>query len=44
LTIFVSEYPSISQEIPMNKADLITALKDETDLTKLEAEAVVNLH
>ena len=27
----------------MNKADLITALKNETDLTKLEAEAVVNL-
>ena len=27
----------------MNKADLITALKNETDLTKSEAEAVVNL-
>jgi len=27
----------------MNKADLITALKNETDLTKSEAESVVNL-
>jgi len=27
----------------MNKADLITALTSETDLTKPEAEAVVNL-
>ncbi len=27
----------------MNKADLITTLKNETDLTKSEAEAVVNL-
>ena len=27
----------------MNKADLITILKNETDLTKSEAEAVVNL-
>ncbi len=27
----------------MNKADLITILKNETDLTKPEAEAVVNL-
>ncbi len=27
----------------MNKADLIIALKNETDLTKSEAEAVVNL-
>ena len=27
----------------MNKLDLITALKNETDLTKSEAEAVVNL-
>ena len=27
----------------MNKADLITALKSETELTKSEAEAVVNL-
>ena len=27
----------------MNKLDLIIALKNETDLTKLEAEAVVNL-
>ena len=27
----------------MNKADLITALTNETDLTKPEAEAVVNL-
>jgi integration host factor subunit beta len=27
----------------MNKADLITALKNETEITKTEAEAVVNL-
>jgi integration host factor subunit beta len=27
----------------MNKADLITTLKDETDLAKSEAETVVNL-
>ncbi|MFH1992601.1 MAG: HU family DNA-binding protein [Pseudomonadota bacterium] len=27
----------------MNKADLITAFKDETGLTKSEAESVVNL-
>ena len=27
----------------MNKADLITALKNETDLTKSEAEAAVSL-
>jgi integration host factor subunit beta len=27
----------------MNKADLITALKNETDLTKSEAESVVDL-
>jgi integration host factor subunit beta len=27
----------------MNKSDLITALKNETDLTKSEAESVVNL-
>jgi integration host factor subunit beta len=27
----------------MNKADLITALKNDTDLTKSEAESVVNL-
>ena len=27
----------------MNKADLIIALKNETDLTKREADAVVNL-
>ncbi|MBC8460211.1 MAG: integration host factor subunit beta [Deltaproteobacteria bacterium] len=27
----------------MNKADLIATLKNETDLTKSEAEAVVNL-
>jgi integration host factor subunit beta len=27
----------------MNKADLITALKNETDLTKSEAESVVNV-
>ena len=27
----------------MNKADLITALKNETGLTKTEAESVVNL-
>jgi len=27
----------------MNKIDLITALTNETDLTKSEAEAVVNL-
>jgi integration host factor subunit beta len=27
----------------MNKADLITAFKNETDLTKSEAESVVNL-
>jgi len=27
----------------MNKADLITALKNETDLTKSEAESIVNL-
>jgi len=27
----------------MNKADLITILKNETDLTKSEAETVVNL-
>ena len=27
----------------MNKADLITTLKNEADLTKSEAEAVVNL-
>jgi len=27
----------------MNKADLITALKNETDLTKSEAESVVTL-
>ncbi|MFH1993712.1 MAG: HU family DNA-binding protein [Pseudomonadota bacterium] len=27
----------------MNKADLIAALKDKTDLTKSEAEAMVNL-
>ena len=27
----------------MNKADLITALKNETGLTKFEAESVVNL-
>jgi len=27
----------------MNKADLITALNNETDLTQSEAEAVVNL-
>jgi len=27
----------------MNKADLITALKNETDLTTSEAESVVNL-
>ena len=27
----------------MNKADLIIALANETDLTKSEAEAVVNL-
>ena len=27
----------------MNKADLITALKNETNLTKSEAESVVNL-
>jgi len=27
----------------MNKADLITALKNKTGLTKLEAEAIVNL-
>ena len=27
----------------MNKAELITALKDETDLTKSETESVVDL-
>jgi len=27
----------------MNKADLITALKNETDLPKSEAESIVNL-
>jgi len=27
----------------MNKADLITILKNETDLTKSEAETLVNL-
>ena len=27
----------------MNKLDLITAIKNETNLTKSEAEAVVNL-
>jgi hypothetical protein len=31
------------QEIPMNKADLITTLRTEADLSKSEAESVVNL-
>ena len=31
------------QEIPMNKADLITTLRTEADLSKSEAEPIVNL-
>lgn len=31
------------QVIPMNKADLIIVLKNETDLSKSEAESIVNL-
>jgi len=33
----------ISGDHPMNKLDLIIALKNETDLTKSKAEALVNL-
>jgi len=41
MIIYGIKYTSMFQEIPMNKADFITALKNETDLTKSEAESVV---
>jgi integration host factor subunit beta len=31
------------EDLPMNKLELIKAVRDETQITKLEAAAVVNL-
>lgn len=43
MILYDIDLTNISGGSPMNKADLIISLKDETDLSKSEAEAVVNL-